>query len=667
MFRFGERRQRNRGLRSHTVTAVVAAVAALTCWVAIHHFAPILSPAHSSFLNPKASKFVSKLKHSIPTIKRCYEDSSQGISPTTAANGRGQCFKEHGRCSPTSTATLLHRMIKIGCSYSAISLWSLLLCTTSPTSFPSAASSPSNSQIHQKLARPPTATEGEPHAEISPPPPPPPPQNESPPTIPPKTAHPPVVFPKGFLLKNKMKNKVADTKGMARTLRRTVNLTSAASRSDGGNNSEYDDDDDDDDDGDYSDIRENEVTKNIRWSLLYEPLAGRYGVVPADIGVTIQRRKHEEEHGGPGTNHHHHHHHPPHPPINPDEQQYMKKKPWDFGSLADVFNDYDQMMYMGGEGTKRIVGDIHLQETEALVSRTSGEKENDATNVTTMAITTTTKKNYSSSEEKSQLLPGVAELGMPVVLQLKNESLAKGNEEMLVLGQKRDYRKDPIELRKERDMLIQTRAAITIAERNYSAYATIMNRLSRRDKEDLDTHMLGARIVFDMSYEDLKYERDDAYESITDQFDRPSNQRWEKLYPHINNTLTYTLRRRGQQRAFRWWHELRSQVGNQTALRMIRRDKYLRRMGISAEWALGIGPIAKRINCSSHNYSSYSNDLIEKKEAAAATTEVASSPSSQSSAAGHTERIEKKLRRDFVLDSLSAQRAALLEWAVRDM
>mmetsp|Transcript_12557 Transcript_12557/g.20136 ORF Transcript_12557/g.20136 Transcript_12557/m.20136 type:complete len:101 (-) Transcript_12557:181-483(-) len=100
---------------------------------------------------------------------------------------------------------------------------------------------------------------------------------------------------------------------------------------------------------------------------------------------------------------------------------------------------------------------------------------------------------------------------------------------------------------------------------------------------------------------------------------------------------------------------------------MIRRDKYLRRMGISAEWALGIGPIAKRINCSSHNYSSYSNDLIEKKEAAAATTEVASSPSSQSSAAGHTERIEKKLRRDFVLDSLSAQRAALLEWAVRDM
>eukprot|EP00466_Bigelowiella_natans_P015434 jgi/Bigna1/138985/aug1.47_g13693 len=311
-----------------------------------------------------------------------------------------------------------------------------------------------------------------------------------------------------FLLKNKMKNKVTDTKGMARTLRRTVNLTSAASRSDGGNNSEYDDDDDDDD-GDYSDIRENEVTKNIRWSLLYEPLAGRYGVVPADIGVTIQRRKHEEEHGGPGTNHHHHHHHPPpHPPINPDEHQYMKKKPWDFGSLADVFNDYDQMMYMGGEGTKRIVGDIHLQETEALVSRTSGEKEND------------------------------------------------GNEEMLVLGQKRDYRKDPIELRKERDMLIQTRAAITIAERNYSAYATIMNRLSRRDKEDLDTHMLGARIVFDMSYEDLKYERDDAYESITDQFDRPSNQRWEKLYPHINNTLTYTLRRRGQQRAFRWYERL---------------------------------------------------------------------------------------------------------------
>lgn len=38
----------------------------------------------------------------------------------------------------------------------------------------------------------------------------------------------------------------------------------------------------------------------------------------------------------------------------------------------------------------------------------------------------------------------------------------------------------------------------------------VVTSTCRRDKEDIQLHVIGARIVFDMSLEDLRFERDDA-------------------------------------------------------------------------------------------------------------------------------------------------------------
>eukprot|EP00468_Gymnochlora_sp_CCMP2014_P002045 CAMPEP_0167741894 /NCGR_PEP_ID=MMETSP0110_2-20121227/1114_1 /TAXON_ID=629695 /ORGANISM="Gymnochlora sp., Strain CCMP2014" /LENGTH=158 /DNA_ID=CAMNT_0007626005 /DNA_START=241 /DNA_END=715 /DNA_ORIENTATION=+ len=97
--------------------------------------------------------------------------------------------------------------------------------------------------------------------------------------------------------------------------------------------------------------------------------------------------------------------------------------------------------------------------------------------------------------------------------------------------------------------------------------------LKRRPREDLQSHILSAKIVFDMGLEDLKYERDEAVETLNEEY----------------SGLGQILRKRGQERAYQWWHALEILfVGNDTASKILSKDEHLRSMGNLTESALEI-------------------------------------------------------------------------------
>mmetsp|Transcript_19562 Transcript_19562/g.27302 ORF Transcript_19562/g.27302 Transcript_19562/m.27302 type:complete len:504 (-) Transcript_19562:104-1615(-) len=383
----------------------------------------------------------------------------------------------------------------------------------------------------------------------------------------PKPSRPPVVFSKGFLQKNKKK------------------VTLAPKHENDG-------------------IGEDELS-NVRWCLLYEPLAARYGITPADPGVKIIHNSKDKY-------------------KNVSDRTQMPPRPLDFGLVAEAFNAFDRTLYMG-TGGRSIVGDIEVKSMNA--EGLQNLKEN----------ATLSKGIVPSVDEALEALhlPGVQQTGMPAVLRINNESIA--DERALLLGRRRHPSNDPIELKKERDMLIQVRAAVLLGDQCHEDLVSLMNTLDRRDREDLDCHLLGARIVFDMSYEDLKYERDDAEESVRDLFDTPgSHMNVGKIqkYP----ALAKTLRKRGQERAYHWWHQLREKVGNETSLQIIRQDKHLMCLGEITEKALGLSGL--------NSTSSSQQRYISQTEK------------------GSPTNVHQKVAR--MSQSLSEQRKSLMEWAVRD-
>eukprot|EP00472_Partenskyella_glossopodia_P000418 CAMPEP_0197542792 /NCGR_PEP_ID=MMETSP1318-20131121/67894_1 /TAXON_ID=552666 /ORGANISM="Partenskyella glossopodia, Strain RCC365" /LENGTH=405 /DNA_ID=CAMNT_0043102081 /DNA_START=1 /DNA_END=1218 /DNA_ORIENTATION=+ len=165
-----------------------------------------------------------------------------------------------------------------------------------------------------------------------------------------------------------------------------------------------------------------------------------------------------------------------------------------------------------------------------------------------------------------QNLPGVRETGKPEVKKLQNGSAA-------VFGRKMSIHKDAEKKLKGVEMIIQCRATNLLADAFPVNVSFIEERLHRYDLEDFQSHLLSCKIVFDMSLEDLIYERDDAQEDVELQ--------------HGGNTEEI-LRKRGQIRARRWWKVLRDVCGKDRVWKVVCQDPHLRKHAALAERALEI-------------------------------------------------------------------------------
>ncbi|GAB5355804.1 hypothetical protein AAMO2058_000236700 [Amorphochlora amoebiformis] len=273
-----------------------------------------------------------------------------------------------------------------------------------------------------------------------------------------------------------------------------------------------------------------------RWCVLYEPLAARYNILPPVLSAKAIKNY-------TGS-----------PRPQPAGVRGYVRRPLDFDVIADLFNEDRQEQYLA-RGSARLVDNIHLDPTPA----------NDIHLNSTSHVAEPLDKSY-------QHLPGVTSTGLPSVLKLRNDSHHHGFRNP-PLGRKKRPDRDFDEIVKQRNMMIQTRATLLLCDREPNKVFNLTLHIRRWDREELDAHLLGARIVFDMGLQDLRHERDDA-----------------KLDIDFNwgEDMNLLLRRRGQARAAKWWSMIREAVGNDTARDIIADDPHLLRMREAAEQALEI-------------------------------------------------------------------------------
>ncbi|GAB5370749.1 hypothetical protein AAMO2058_001519700 [Amorphochlora amoebiformis] len=288
-----------------------------------------------------------------------------------------------------------------------------------------------------------------------------------------------------------------------------------------------------------------------RWSLLYEPLAARYGVMAGGVrrgakGNKINIKISSSEWDDDTEEMHRKTSLFPGPiPEKPSPEEEIKpsrldEKEDEFGldGIAQLFNQ--EFRENRSVTQDNIIDSVHIHRPRAKACDIIGPPE-------------------ALSKDR-----GVRERGMPY---------AEKRDDALSLG-KKEERFNISELAAMRYSLIQMKATQLVADS--PELQDDLVRINREllgkgyEHEEWIMHVQGCRILFDMGLEDLQFERDDALDILTQ--DHPG--------------LAPILRLRAQNKTRRLWKRIVRSIGREKLIPILVKEPALRAYGIMSDQAL---------------------------------------------------------------------------------